>query len=187
MTQSFPDAVWFKFESEVDLVTQSEYGGRRLVYRGGLGEPPEPLNRAQIIDIDIGTGDPITPSPLVINTPTLLGSEIISWQVYPVETILAEKLHSLVTKGSANSRAKDIFDVWLLLSRADQKTLKKALKATFSYREDVLPKNIGGLLKEMDQSLLKKGWKSAASYVRSAKSFDVTIFQVIEALENWGI
>ena len=61
MAQDLGDHVWFDFEQEVDLLTQNEYGGVRLQFRSELGAAPEDKRRAQIINLDIGAGDPITP------------------------------------------------------------------------------------------------------------------------------
>lgn len=107
------DAVWFRFEKIIDLKTQGEYGGRRLVFRSGIGPILKDIRRAQLIQLDIGTGDPITPGPVNNELPELLGPGRLSWQVYPIETSAAEKLHALITRGSENSRAKDIFDLSL--------------------------------------------------------------------------
>ena len=181
------DGVWFKFQEEQDLTTQSEYGGLRLVYRCGLGEVPINVKREKQIQIDIGTGDPITPAPNLIGIPSLLGDEILSWQVYPVETILAEKLHSILTKGAANSRARDIYDCDLLLPRADANLLKEALAETFSYRRDSLPKEISPSISTFDASLLKRGWTSAAGYIEGADGFDVTFQRLISGLEKIGL
>lgn len=57
------DGVWFKFEDQMDLATQGEYGGIRQVYRAGIGEVLKKLSKAQIIHFDLGIGDPITPGP----------------------------------------------------------------------------------------------------------------------------
>lgn len=58
------DGVWFLFEETIDLVTQQEYGGTRLVFRGGVGEVPSIKPKvAQLVNVDIGTGDPVTPAP----------------------------------------------------------------------------------------------------------------------------
>lgn len=111
----------------------------------------------------------------------------ISWQVYPVETILAEKIHALVSKGSANSRAKDVFDIGLLLPKASPVTLQNAIQATFSYRGDSPPADIGSFLTSIDLTLLKKGWKSATSHVKEGADFDSTYEKIIEILTNWGI
>ena len=179
MLVQHPDAAWFVFAEEKDLATQNEYGGKRLSYRAGLGEIATNLQRAQLIDIDIGTGDPVTPAPQLIETTSVLGDTSLSWQVYPVETILAEKLHSLISRGAANSRAKDVFDTGLLLPKADVKTLHAALQATFKYRGDALPNDIAAILEELDTTLLEKGWKSAAGYIAGAGDLKTTLEKIV--------
>ena len=186
MALPFGDGAWFRYEKEQNLVTQSEYGGWRLVFRGGLGDPPEKLHRAQIIDIDIGTGDPVTPAPRLVETESLVGNDSLSWQVYPVETILAEKLHTLVARGSANSRARDVYDICLLLPRADAETLRTALQATFAYRGDNLPDEIAGVLQLMDTGLLERGWHSATGHISEVGEFNATWHELIVKLKHKG-
>jgi hypothetical protein len=55
------DGVWFRFESQVDLATQGEYGGIRQSYRAAIGEVLKNLKKAQVIHFDLGIGDPVTP------------------------------------------------------------------------------------------------------------------------------
>lgn len=98
------DGVWFRFDGRTDLATQGEYGGIRHTYRAGIGEVLKNIKKAQIINFDLGIGDPITPGPQPKkNTITFFGSDDISWSVYPVETICAEKLHALICHGDDNS------------------------------------------------------------------------------------
>src|SRR4051794_17219137 len=66
------DGVWFRFEDQVDLVTQGEYGGIRQIYRAGIGEVLKNLKKAQIIHFDLGIGDPVTPGPQKMEMPALL-------------------------------------------------------------------------------------------------------------------
>ena len=49
------DTVWFRFEKQIDLKTQGEYGGIRQVFRTGIGEPLDDLKRPQIVNFDIGS------------------------------------------------------------------------------------------------------------------------------------
>ncbi len=187
MVAQIDDGVWFHYEKDQNLVTQSEYGGWRITFRSGLGNLPEDVRRGQIVDIDIGTGDPVTPAPNRIKTTSILGNDSLSWQIYPVETILAEKLHTLVVRGSGNSRARDIFDINLLLPQAEPEALRKALKATFTYRGDDLPKQIFGFLAAMDTSLLARGWQNAAGYIASAPRFDAAFALIVAKLKELGI
>lgn len=57
------DGVWFKFEDQVVLATQGEYGGVRQIYRVGIGEVLKNIKKAQVLHFDLGIGDPITPGP----------------------------------------------------------------------------------------------------------------------------
>jgi predicted nucleotidyltransferase component of viral defense system len=181
MALPIPDATWFEFENEQELNTQNEYGGWRLTYRAGLGDQPEIVNRSQLIHIDLGICDAITPGPLAIETEGLLGDETLSWQVYPVETIIAEKLHALLSRGSGNSRARDIYDLSTLLPKADRDKLNLALQATFFYRKTPLPQDIADELEAIDTTLLEKGWRTATSHIAGAKDF--TVFY--DAIRSW--
>jgi predicted nucleotidyltransferase component of viral defense system len=109
------DGVWFRFESQVDLEAQGEYGGIRQTFRAGFGELPKKLLKAQTINFDLGIGDPV--SPVSSKMMTLLSNEELSWSVYPIETIIAEKLHALVDRGELNSRSKDVFDLVAFLPK----------------------------------------------------------------------
>ena len=102
------DGVWFRFQEKVDLATQGEYGGIRQVYRAGIGEVIKNVKKAQIINFDLGIGDPVTPAPFAATTRGLISNETLSWSVYPIETIVAEKLHAVVAHADGNSRSKDI-------------------------------------------------------------------------------
>lgn len=179
------DGVWFRLEKTVDLETQGEYGGLRLVLRAGIGEVLPDIKRAQIVHLDIGTGDPIVPGPVKVETPYLLGGGIFSWQVYPVETTVAEKLHALVVRGSASSRSKDIFDLNLLLGKCNAQNLKKSITETFLYRGDEVPRSLSAHLRKIDRTLLKMGWLSAVVDLTPVPDFDDSFDWVITFLESF--
>jgi hypothetical protein len=180
LAMSLGNHVWFRYENEVDLVTQGEYGGIRLEYRFGLGEPPAELRRAQIFNIDIGTGDPVTPEPQREVTYPTIGDEKITWLVYPIETIIAEKLHPLVKLGSDNSRSKDIFDLAHHLPKASVDLLKKAIQATFEYRGELIPQNLGDFLANLDRKTLRRGWKAATGTMVNPPDFDKAFDDIVE-------
>jgi hypothetical protein len=185
VAQPFPDNVWFVYERSVDLETQNEYGGLRLVFRCGLGEtPPGNVKRAQIINLDIGTGDPVTPAPQLETTTWLLGESSLSWKIYPPETIVAEKLHPFVTRQSANSRSKDLYDLSLLLPRTSADTLRAAVNATFAYRKASVPNSFADLLRSLDTTLLRRGWRAALVDIVPIPDFDKTLGEVISQLEK---
>ncbi|MEI8026078.1 MAG: nucleotidyl transferase AbiEii/AbiGii toxin family protein [Pseudomonadota bacterium] len=182
------DSVWFRFESQISLVTQGQYGGIRQVYRAGIGGILTDIKRAQIVHFDLGIGDPITPGPQEAETPSLFPSnEKISWSVYPVETIIAEKLHALLSHGDANSRSKDVHDLSVFLPRADAKTLGTALKRCFEFRETELPEKISVEIANINTQRLEQGWANSVSTVAKAPEFRAAFDAIVEnmaRLEN---
>lgn len=182
------DGVWFRFEEQVDLSTQGEYGGIRQVYRAGIGEVLKNLKKAQVIHFDLGIGDPITPGPRKTESPSLLfEDEDLSWTVYPIETIIAEKIHALIAHGDTNSRSKDVHDLAIFLPKADTKVLDQAIKRCFEFRSTDRPSSFAEALVKLDTTRLERGWPSAVASVRGAPSFKsafATLLKLIAEAEK---
>ena len=86
---------------------------------------------------DIGFGDVIVPSPILMTYPTIInGMDNPRLVAYSLETVLAEKIQTMVEKGVFNSRMKDFFDVYRVIHvhEFDADILLEALKATFTNR-----------------------------------------------------
>jgi predicted nucleotidyltransferase component of viral defense system len=115
--------------SEV-MSTHREYEGIRVRFQAKLESTRIPLQ------IDLGFGDAVTPEPQAINYPTLLDLPAPSLRGYPVETVIAEKLHTMVEKELLNSRVKDYHDVWMLFrwGQFNRQILGQALARTFERR-----------------------------------------------------
>ncbi len=177
------DGVWFRFESQMDLATQGEYGGIRHSYRAGIGEVLKNIKKAQIIHFDLGIGDPITPGPQKKQTPSLLtGGEEISWSVYPIETICAEKLHALISHGDENSRSKDVHDLAVFLPKVDGPTLKEALKRSFEFRSTALPQSFYTEIKKLNTARLERGWASAVDSIPNVMPFKTAFEKMLELI-----
>lgn len=187
LTAEVNDGVWFTFEKTNSILTQGEYGGAQLVYRAGLGEPPPKLHRAQIIYIDLGIGDAVTPGPLKLETSFLIGEGHLTWHVYPLETALAEKIHSLLSRATGNSRSKDVYDIFLFLPRASPEILSRAFEATFAYRKSPLPNPLAPALAAIDQTVLRIGWVNAVASIQGAPSFDEAFAAIVNQLSIWKI
>ncbi|MGV8934182.1 MAG: nucleotidyl transferase AbiEii/AbiGii toxin family protein [Gallionellaceae bacterium] len=100
------------------------------------------LNRSRIkVQCDIGFGDAVTPAPLQQTYPTLLNMPAPVLAVYPLETVVAEKLEAIVKLTSFNTRMKDYFDMWVLMryENLDRSLLPEAIRATFTRRNTALP------------------------------------------------
>jgi predicted nucleotidyltransferase component of viral defense system len=117
---------------------EQAYGGLRAVLSASVS------NARLRLQIDVGFGDAITPEPMVVDFPTLLEFPAPRLRVYPRETVVAEKLESIVQLGLANSRMKDFFDL-VILSRTfsfDGKVLVRAIRATFDRRGTDVPRTL---------------------------------------------
>ena len=91
------------------------------------------------IHIDIATGDPITPKEIRYKYLPLLGDYYIDLYAYNIETILAEKIETMLSRLELNSRAKDFYDIYLIYTK-DWKNInldhfRKAIDKTFAKRE----------------------------------------------------
>ena len=109
---------------------QARYGGVRLTFRAALG------NARLALQIDVGFGDIVTPGPIELTYPTLLGTKSPRLLGYPLETMLAEKLHAMVVLDMANTRMKDFLDLWTIAMRHELsgKLVAQAVAATFERR-----------------------------------------------------
>ena len=87
---------------------EEEYSGVRIRTAATIAGVRLPIR------IDVGFGDVITPEPIEINYPALLNATIPNLSVYPPETVVAEKLETIVSPGIANSRMKDFYDLWMI-------------------------------------------------------------------------
>lgn len=121
---------------DLDTLTASEitkegnYNGTRIKIAANLG------NIRQIMQIDIGFGDIITPAPVRMDYPTLLPMECPVVQAYSVESIIAEKFEAMIDLAELNSRMKDFYDLYRLLSGTshDRFILTDAIINTFTRR-----------------------------------------------------
>ena len=114
---------------------EAEYGGSRLRTTAMLAGARIPTT------VDIGFGDAVEPGVEDIDLPVLLDMPSPHLRAYPPETVIAEKFHAMVVLGRANSRMKDYYDVWMLVSafKLDHERLRRAVVATFERRNTKIP------------------------------------------------
>jgi len=121
--------------SSAPIRDDNEYGGIRVHIEARL-------EKARIqLQIDVGFGDAIVPAATDHVYPTLLDAPAPMIRAYPREVVVAEKLHAAVVLGTANSRMKDFYDLFVLALRFSFKgaDLKDAINATFERRRTDLP------------------------------------------------
>ncbi len=125
------------------------------------------LDGARItLQVDIGFGDAVTPSPQAIRYPVLLdGLPAPQLRSYPKYTVVAEKLHAICLLGMANTRMKDYFDLWVLMTEGtlDPAELRRAMKATFERRQLALPAGLpAGLSDGFSSDAAKQAQRDAS-------------------------
>lgn len=136
----------------------AEYEGARVTAAGHLGKIKLSLQ------IDIGFGDIIVPAPVEIMFPGLLDLETPTLLGYTPESTIAEKFQAIVALDMVNTRMKDFYDIWLLLTTLDldKKNLRNAILSTFNRRHTELPKQIPVGLSPVftDDETKKKQWQA---------------------------
>ncbi|TKV80255.1 nucleotidyl transferase AbiEii/AbiGii toxin family protein [Bradyrhizobium elkanii] len=115
---------------------QTEYGGLRITANAQV-------DTAQVrIVIDIAFGDAVEPGLQEMDLPVLLDFPALHLRAYARETVIAEKFQAMVMLGRANSRMKDLYDIWVLSRNFEFKgdALARAIAATFARRQTEIPK-----------------------------------------------
>lgn len=126
------DDVSFSFRSIGEIREGDEYTGYRVALTADFPPMAVPLK------LDITTGDKITPKEIEYNFKLLMEDRSISVLAYNLETILAEKLETVISRGDLNTRPRDYYDIYVLLKLQAQNInidhLKEALAATCAKR-----------------------------------------------------
>lgn len=92
---------------------------------------------AQVMTMDIGFGDVVTPGAIPLDYPILLNNlPAAKILAYSIETVIAEKMHAVIDLADQSSRMKDYYDLYQILSanQYDIETLRVAIKRTFENR-----------------------------------------------------
>lgn len=98
----------FEFDRTEDIREADDYPGIRIHLKAIYPPMSVPLM------IDVTTGDSIIPGPIAYNYPLLFDEGNVRLMSYPLETVLAEKLETVVARGVTNTRPRDFYDIHLL-------------------------------------------------------------------------
>jgi predicted nucleotidyltransferase component of viral defense system len=157
-----------------EIAISKEYHGVRLSLLANLD------TAQQNISMDIGFGDVITPSPQQLAFPALIasapGATILA---YSLETVVAEKFQAMISLSLGNSRMKDFFDVYQILSKQtlDSEILSEAIKATFANRGTEYKENHPlfneNFFTDNNRSLYWKGFLKRIKYSKQLSFTDV--------------
>lgn len=126
------DGVTFQIKRIGNIMDDDEYGGIRIAMEAHLEQSVTPLK------LDISTGDVITPGEIRYEYPLMFEDRMITIMAYPLETVLAEKAETILSRATLNTRMRDYYDVYILVGncwdsiRTD--SLRTAIRATAEKR-----------------------------------------------------
>ena len=165
-----------------DIREEAEYTGYRVTINGKFD------TIYQKFKVDISTGDAITPKEIEYSFNLLFEDRKIGILAYNLETILSEKIEGVISKGIANTRARDYYDIYILTKfqrqNIDFNILKKAINNTFNEREtSYYLENIDNRILEIEKSEdlqdIWKNYQDKFSYANEI-SFEDTINAIKE-------
>ena len=125
------DGMSFSVGDAYEIMEDSKYGGVRIEMKAHLGKTEIPMK------VDISTGDALTPSAVSYAYQLLLEDRTIDILAYNVETVLAEKIETMIARSTLNTRMRDFYDMWVLTNAGleiDREILADAVAATIDNR-----------------------------------------------------
>ena len=183
------DGCTFQIISIKDIRLEEEYSGYRINVLGIFDKIKN------YFFFEISTGDTITPREIKYKYNSIFEDKQINIMAYNIETIIAEKFHAIISKNITTTRAKDFYDIYMLINNYQQninnKTLIKAVERTFKSRNSTFNveylKDIMNLIEE-DEGLKKvfQNYKQKYDYTKNIKYEDtiLAIKQIINILEK---
>ena len=126
------DGIAFQVIGASDIRPEDIYGGFQVKIAAKLD------NVRHTFGIDIATGDPIIPSDRNYDYQCLVTGDVLPIKAYSLESVIAEKVETVLAKQLANSRSKDYYDLYVLRKtqrdNVEAAILKQAFKETCKYR-----------------------------------------------------
>ena len=135
MAIGLEDGVLFHITKVQNIMEGHEYEGVRFMIDCTMDK------LKQTIKMDISTGDEITPKAITHELPLIIEDRTIELWAYNLETLLAEKLETIMVRAEANTRMRDFYDIHVLLEQdaetIDRDTMKAAFYATCNKRGSI--------------------------------------------------
>ena len=180
------DNICFELKNVDNIRKDDEYLGLRVFLLANYPPISFPLT------VDVTTGDNITPKEIEYSYPLLFDDRSIEIIAYNLENILAEKLETILSRGIANTRSRDFYDVYVITKlrwdSIDFDALKKALLSTLKSRHaEIVINDVESKLLEIEKNsnmnTLWDNFKKKYTYAENI-SFKETIDSVKRVLNN---
>jgi len=177
------DDVKFKFKSISPIREDDIYGGYRVALYAIYETIVTPMT------IDVSTGDVITPNAVKFNFTGIFDDEL-AFEVwaYNIETVLAEKIETILRRSMFNTRPRDFYDAYILITTQnfDKATFTEALNKTIEHRGTRNRINDFGSTMEIvsESADLRRMWNNYQSQFPYAKdiSFEEVCNTIMELL-----
>lgn len=176
------DDVSFEIISIKSIMNEADYSGYGVTIKGYFD------TMYVNFTIDISTGDVITPREVKYKFKLLFQDKDIEVLAYNLETVISEKIHSIITRGVTNTRARDYYDIYILTkfqsSNYDTKVLKEAIINKFKSRDSVNELNkFNVILEEIEGSKeLEQNWINYTKKFQYAK--DISYQDVVNSVKK---
>jgi len=177
------DEVRFEFEHLEEIREDDSYGGYRaslIAHFEGIRTP---------VKIDLTTGDKLTPGAILYQYPSGFEEKTLEIWAYNLETVLAEKVETILRRSTLNTRARDFYDVYLLVGTQgeslDRALFREALIATIAHRESpvLLAKSAETLQAILADNAMQARWQRYAQKYAYARGVEFSnIIQVVSDL-----
>ena len=154
------DDISFSFQGVGEIRKNDAYGGYRISLTANFPPMRVPLK------LDITTGDKITPKAIEYSYPMMFSDGTLEIFAYNLETILAEKLETVISRGDQNTRPRDYYDIFILSKlkghEIDRDILRKALSETAKKRhsDDLIPQYRSIVEQVVKSTSMLQHWKT---------------------------
>lgn len=177
----FNDGVSFEIGTISPTREDDIYGGYRVMLNARFDTIITPLS------MDVSTGDAITPHAVQYNFSEIFDDEkTYELWAYNIETVMAEKVETILRRGVFNTRPRDFYDAYILTTtqKFDKAVFEDALKATANHRGTTRQiKDVPGILQNIEESPeLKTMWERYRK--QFAYAADIEYEQIMNVLKT---
>ena len=162
------DGMKFEIRNSQPIREEDDYGGLKYNLLAIFD------NLRVNLSIDIATGDLITPREIEYDYKMMFEDRNLKIMTYNIESIIAEKFQTVINRGILNSRMKDYYDLYYLITYKEfsKENLKNAIIKTFNKRDTDI-KNINKVIDEIEKSeFVKELWTSYSEKYQYAKCLE---------------
>lgn len=177
----FNDGVSFEIGTISPIREDDIYGGYRVMLNARFDTIITPLS------MDVSTGDAITPHAVQYNFFEIFDDEkTYELWAYNIETVMAEKVETILRRGVFNTRPRDFYDAYILTTtqKFDKAVFENALKATANHRDTVRQiEDVPGIFQNIEESPeLKTMWERYRK--QFAYAADIEYEQIMNVLKT---